>query len=335
MTSRSGRGLRPAWAAAALLILGAGTVHGAIVEEVVATVSGDAITKSDLDERETEIRSQIFSRLSGDELDRAVEQARKTLLVDLINEKLLYQRAERLGLDMEQVYNSSVENVKRQNNIHTDEELAAEVKSQGMTMEEFRQTLLRYNIPEIMINIEVREKIGITDAEAEKYYKENPDKFSHPATYTFRQIGLRLESRSRESAIALAEQIAEEAKAGGDFTALVAKYSDDPTKETGGLIENLPGPDMAPAILDALAKLAPGEISKPVTTTLAVMLLKLESRADATMDALADARPKIDALLQRMKFQGELQAYLKKLWKDNQVVVSPKYAERYPTDMYR
>jgi len=337
MTPPAGRRGRCARAAAlaAHLIVGAASARAAIVEEVVATVSGDAITKSELDERETEIKSQLFARFSGDELDRAVEQARKTLLVDLINEKLLYQRAERLGLDLEQVYNSSVENVKRQDNIQTEEELEAEIKRQGMTMEEFRQTLLRYNVPEIMINIEVREKIGITDAEAEAYYKEHKDKFSHPATYTFRQIGLRLESRSRDDAVALAEKIAGEAAAGADFTALVSQYSEDPTKETGGLIENLPAPDMSPAILEALAKLAPGEISKPVPTKLAVLLLRLESTTEATVDAFWDVRPKIDALLQRVKFQGELQSYLKKLWKDNHVVVSPKYAERYPTDAYR
>jgi len=322
-------------ALAAHLALGAVAARGAILEEVVATVSGDAITKSELDERETEFKAQLFSRLSGDELDRALEQARKTILVDLINEKLLYQRAERLGLDLEQVYNSSVENVKRQNNIQNDEELAEEIKRQGMTMEEFRQTLLRYNVPEIMINIEVREKIGVTDAEAEEFYKDHRDKFSHPATYSFRQIGLRLESRSRAEAITLAEKIAAEAAAGADFTALVAQYSEDPTKETGGLIENLPAPDMSPAILEALAKLAPGETSKPVPTTLAVLLLRLESRTEATVEAFWDMRPKIDALVQRTKFQSELQAYLRKLWKDNHVVVSPKYAERYPTDTYR
>jgi parvulin-like peptidyl-prolyl isomerase len=337
MTPAPRRPSRAAWAVALAshLLLCPAAVRAAIVEEVVATVSGDAITKSELDERETEIKSQLFARFSGDELDRAVEQARKTLLVDLINEKLLYQRAERLGLDLEQVYNSSVENVKRQNNIQTEAELQEEVKRQGMTMEEFRETLLRYNVPEIMINIEVREKIGITDAEAEEYYKDHKDKFSHPATYTFRQIGLRLESRSRDEAVKLAEKIAGEAAAGADFTALVTQYSEDPTKETGGLIESLPAPDMSAAILEALAKLEPGELSKPIATSLAVLVLRLESRTEATTDAFWDARPKIDALLQRVKFQGELQSFLKKLWKDNHVVVSPKYAEKYPTDAYR
>jgi parvulin-like peptidyl-prolyl isomerase len=306
-----------------------------IVEEIVANVNGDVITKSDIDDREAEIRSQLYSRYTGAELDKAIEQSRKTVLVDMINEKLLYQRAQRLGLDLDQVYNSSVDNLKRQNNIKTNEELAETVKKQGMTMEEFRQAILKYNVPDIMINIEVRQKIGITDADAEKYYKEHRDDFSHPTTYTFREIALRLEGRDAKEATALAEKIAAEAAGGADFASLVTSYSEGGTKETGGLVENVAAPDMSPQILEAISKLEPGQISGPVATSKAVMLIKLEERKEAYVEPLADVRPKIDAALQRARFGDELQAYLKRLWAENHIKIAPKYAERYPTDPYR
>lgn len=75
-------------------------------------------------------------------------------------------------------------------------------------------------------------------------------------------------TRSRAQAIALARQVAARAAAHpGAFAALAAEYSDDsPTRALGGELGGLRASDLAPEaeVLDALAALHAGEVSRPV-----------------------------------------------------------------------
>ncbi len=118
-------------------------VSAQIIDEVVVNVNGEMISSSDLSEREAEIRRDLKSRFSGQELEQAMQAELDSILVDMINEKLLYQRAERLGLDINLVYRRQVDNFKKMNNLETNEDLKTALESQGMTVEEFRASVLR------------------------------------------------------------------------------------------------------------------------------------------------------------------------------------------------
>src|SRR5262245_45828343 len=66
------------------------------VEEIVAWVNDDIITRSDLEEREKGVVQELYGKLSGSELDRRLADVRVNLLRDVITEKLLLQQANRL-----------------------------------------------------------------------------------------------------------------------------------------------------------------------------------------------------------------------------------------------
>ena len=136
-------------------------VSAQIIEEVVVNVNGEMISSSDLSKREAEIRRDLKSRFSGQELEQAMQAELDSILVDMINEKLLYQRADRLGLDINLVYRRQVDNFKKLNDIDTNEGLKEALEKQGMTMEEFRTSVLRYGVPDAMISAEVRQKINV------------------------------------------------------------------------------------------------------------------------------------------------------------------------------
>jgi peptidyl-prolyl cis-trans isomerase SurA len=327
--------MRPVRAAVLLAVAAAAVpARAEILEEIVANVNGEIITMTDVEDRERELQAALFRSLSGAELDEAMKQLRAQLLVDMINEKLLFQRAVRLGLDFEQVYQSALENIKRQNDIGSTEELQNLVKQQGMTLEEFRDNLLKYNVPDIMINLEVRQKISVSDDEARAYYDAHLPDFSHPTTYSFREIAILLDRHTRAEAREIAGRVEEEAAAGADFEELVERHSEAPSREAGGLVADLPAPEMAPAILEALVPLAEGEVSRPVETTRAVFVLKLVQRVEAHRDPFEEARPQIDAAVMRAKFEQERDDYLRNLWRDNWICVFPRYEKKYPTDRY-
>ena len=329
--------MRP-WAKAGIALAGsllASTAGAVIIEEVVANVNGDIITKTELEQREREVQESLYSSLSGEELDTALAKFRRTVLVDMINEKLLFQRGLRMGLDLEQVYQSSLESIMRQNNINTKDELVKILEQQGLTVPEFRDSVLKFNVPDIMINIEVRRKISITDSEVAEYYQKHKGDFSNPVTYTFREIAILRPDHSKAESIEIAEKILAEAAAGEDFMALVRTHSEAPSQDQAGLIESVTPDDMSPEILKALESLEPGELSPPVVTGRAVLVLKLEEKQDAHEDPLEAVRSDIEGILKQEKYERDLEEYLKSLWVDSHIVTTPKYEERYPTAGYR
>lgn len=74
-------------------------------------------------------------------------------------------------------------------------------------------------------------------------------------------------TRSKADAKKRADEVAAKAKAGGDFSALVAEYSDDPAKgERQGSLGKFTRDKMTKAFSDAAFKLKVDEISDPVET---------------------------------------------------------------------
>ncbi|MHC4176441.1 MAG: peptidylprolyl isomerase [Planctomycetota bacterium] len=74
-------------------------------------------------------------------------------------------------------------------------------------------------------------------------------------------------TRSKEEALALAQEIAKKAKAeGADFAALAKEYSDGPSGPRGGSVGNFKPDEMVEPFSQATMKLAIGEVSDPVET---------------------------------------------------------------------
>ncbi len=74
-------------------------------------------------------------------------------------------------------------------------------------------------------------------------------------------------TRTKEKALARAEEVAEKLKADdADFAALAEEYSDCPSKEDGGNLGDFEPDWMAPAFTEATQKLAVGETSDIVET---------------------------------------------------------------------
>lgn len=318
-----------------IMTVACGSAMAEIIEEIVAKVNGEMISRSELMERQQQIEVEVRSQVPEEQMSMAMREVKKNVLVDLINEKLLYQRAERIGLDLDQVYKSTLDNIKRQNGIESNDELRELLDSQGMTLREFRDSLLRYNVPQIMIDLEVRQTISVTPEEVKEFYDDNLDEFHHPASFSFREIALLLTQHTKEAALEIVQTVTDEVAGGEDFAMLVEQYSESPSRDQGGLVENLPTSEMSEMVMEVLDPLEPGQVSEPLVTERAVLIFQLVSKRDAAVDQLEDVTERIELVVRNGKMEAELEVYLTKLWDDNQVDILPKYRDEYPTDRYR
>jgi parvulin-like peptidyl-prolyl isomerase len=310
------------------LVLGPGAARAEVVEEIVARVNDHIITLSDLREREERVVGDLFERFSGEELERRVREARSTLLRDLIRESLLLQRAETLGLDTARIVEVSLEQIKQQNNIKTNEEMLRILREQGTTLEELRQQILRMNVPAIMLDREVRQKVGVSEAEIEAHYKEHIEEHRVPETVVFGEIVLRVdEGEDEEAERARAGAALAELEGGAPFEAVVGKYSEAPSREVKGRIGPINPDELARPIERALRAIEPGALSPVVQSRYGLHILKLEERSPARQKELQEVRSAIEDKIRSEKTGAALEAYFEKLRHENFINVSSAYSQ--------
>jgi parvulin-like peptidyl-prolyl isomerase len=319
------RALSAGLLAAALLVPAAARAD--VVEEIAASVNGRIITRSELQERERVLEAQLSSRFVGDELDAELARMRANLLTDMIREMILMQRAEILGLELDKVYTQALTQLKEQQGIKTNEELEQVLKKEGISKEELRESLLRFNVPDIMVNLEVRDKIVVTDSEVADYFAKNKETFHTPEQFTIREIVLLQEERTPEELAKLGEQVMEELRSGTSFNELVVKHSQAPSRFEEGKMGPFRRGELASGLESAALALKEGEVSRPIPTRAGLHIIKLESHTLPKEPDLETARAEIVSRLKQQKFQTDIKAYFEMLLKTNRINVHPNYKQ--------
>jgi len=293
--------------------------RAAIVEEIVAKVNNRIISKSEFEERSTYILKQIYQQYSGDELDRQLRDAQESMLSNMITELLLLDRAESL-LDLSKVRKNLVDDFRKQQNIASDDDLEKVLKDQGMKRKDLEEQLIRLAVPQEIINYEVRRKISVSEAEIKEYYDAHQKDWETAPTVSC------YEDANRPEVLSRAQGVVREARGGGtDFGELVQKYSEAPSKESGGFLGPLAAADLHPAIAEAAFKLQTGDVSDPIDTGRSYQVIRLVGKTDRVVKTQEDMREAIVKAVRDAKFRPRYDHYIKKLWKENQIEVLPKY----------
>ncbi|MDR2124913.1 MAG: SurA N-terminal domain-containing protein [Desulfovibrio sp.] len=162
------------------------------------------------------------------------------------------------------------------------------------------------------------------ESEIEEFYKNSPEDFTRPASYTASHIYIAAPPEGSTEPDA-AEKVADAAetagklrarlKAGEDFAKLAKEYSQDPeTASAGGLLPPLEaGQSYAEEFDKAALALAPGQISDPVRTRYGFHIIRLENRTEAAVLPLDEVREDIRAALALEKAEADFPNVEKKV----------------------
>lgn len=311
-----------------LLLLLSTPVHAAVIEEIVAYVNGEIVTRSEIEEEEQTMVAEAYKRFTGEELDTRVKELRQSLLMDVIDRKILIDRARSLFADLDKIKNVYYEGFKESQGISDDAELERMLRQEGLTLETFKTRLLELYAPEEVLRLEVRGRISVGEKEIEGYYQDNPKEFITADEVTVREIILLTtgpddKQRRREEAAAVVARV----RGDEDFAAVASEVSDAGTKEAGGLLGPLGRGDLSDQ-LEALAfELPVGDVSDPVETDYGYHILKIENRKVGEVRSLEDVRPQLKRWLEERKYYTELTTFMKRARDEAEWCVKPKFAE--------
>lgn len=320
----------PRWlpSIAAAFVLYAGAARAEVIDEIVAKVNEDIVTKSDLDAEEQGVVAELYKQYSGTDLDGRVATAKKDLLRHLIDRRVLIQRAGHL-FDVNKMQDFYLESFKEQQSIKSDKELERLLAQQGMTLADLKKRLVEEFAPQQVVRAEVVERIAVSEKEKKTYYDAHLADFAIPAQATVREIVIKSSASERDAKRAQAEAVrARAAAAGADFGAIATEVSESGTKKAGGLLGTFRRGDLSAALEQAAFSVPVGEVSPVIEADYGFHILKVDARIEDGVKNFDDVKSDIELKIQNEHFTPEYKAFMKKAWTEATIWVSPKYEDR-------
>lgn len=259
-------------------------VTAEIIDSIVAVVNDDIVTSSDVNKIGKPIFQQIFEEAPLEQQEEALEQARKKIIAQLIENKLLTQQAAALNISVSETEITHAKKQVQERNNFTDEEFRDELKKMGLSKAQYRKTLRDQILRSKLINYEVRSKIVIPEKEIQRYFKQQYSNKPPKATYYVLQLGVSWdEKQPSATAVSVAKrnalnkiQLAHNlAQKGQDFKEVVRQYSNLSSAADGGDLGSFTKDEMAKYMQDAITVLQPGEISSIIHRPNSYIFFKL------------------------------------------------------------
>ncbi|MCI5125683.1 MAG: hypothetical protein D3925_14715 [Candidatus Electrothrix sp. AR5] len=256
-----------------------------IIDSSVAVVNEDVITLSDVNTIGDAIFRKITEEAPPEQREEALKQARRKIITQLIENKLLTQQATALNLSVAEAEINRAQNQVLQRNGFTDEDFKAELKNTGLSEAQYRETLREQILRSKLINYEVRSKIVVPDEEIQRYFEQQYSKEAKAEGYYLLQLGVSWTDSAQTSGVPATKKDARKrvemahklAKKGQDFKDLARKYSNLPSAADGGDLGIFEKNEMAAYMQDAVTTLQPGEISPIIERPASYIFFKLLS----------------------------------------------------------
>jgi len=314
------------------MVVSAADVH--VVEEIIAKVNGDIITRSDLERDRRDAEEEMRREgLSGRGLQETLDFAMKNALRQRIDQLLLVQKAKELDVKVDEAVAKQMATLQRKTNIVDPEKFQEYVKEQrGIPYEDYKEEMKKSILVKRVIDQEVSSTIKIKREDAEKYYEDHKNEFQRQERLFL--ANLYISTLGKDSAgVSAAERKAKDlvarARRGEKFDELVQTNSDDQTAARGGEMPPFEKGQLAKEIEDALWNQPRGYVSEPIKLKdpPGFYIFKVEDHQKAGMAAFDEVQQEVENKLYAPKFDPALRLYLTKLRTEAFLQIKPGYED--------
>ena len=308
-----------------------------VVEEIIARVNDDIITRGDYARN----REQALTELK--QADAATAQQKlaeheKDILRDMIDQQLLLQKGKELGITADTELIKRLDDIRKQMKLETLEDVEKVAQEQGVSFEDFKQNTRNGIITQQVISREVGGKIKISDDEVNRFYELNKTQFEGPEQVQIAEVLIAFpkddKGNSKDDPASevvtrkKADDVLAEIKKGTKFSDSAKKYSDGPTAQDGGDLGLFKRGMLSKNLEDlTFDKLKNGEVSDVIRTKQGFIILKLIQHQTAGVPPVKEVEPQIQEAIYLQKLQPALREYLTKLREESYIDVKAGYTD--------
>jgi len=305
-----------------------------LVNEIVARVNSDIITRADYLNAAREFKEELTSRMAGKspaEIDAEFEKRKPSVLSFLIENLLMEQKAKELGLDVEADVNQEMARMAKENGLPNVIAFENELKKQGIDPEMARGQLRKQFLQQYVVQREVISPIyqNLNDKDRREFYDKHKDAFTTQGEVTLSEIFLPLEGHTAAEVEQRARRIIEELKAGQPFAEAVKKNSPESraTRAQDGKMGKFKPGELKPDIAAAISPLKPGEVTEPIRLQDGFQIIRVDDRKAPTTLPFTD--PEVQQAINRAatmeKADEARRKYMKKLREEAFIEITKGY----------
>lgn len=284
-----------------------------IVEKIVATVNSEVVLLSDFSILQTKIkkRALLDENLIPEPPSDFFKGDRTSLLNYLINERLLDSEVKRLNLSVTDAkVDQEIKDIAKRNRITADDVLQA-VKSEGVTVDEYKSSLKTRLERQSLIESEVISKLRISDEDAlSEYMRKNPHQKLSINEFSLAHIFFNPRKDGAQAAIKRAELVLSKLRSGENFEVLADQHSEDPNYSKGGFLGSFKSGEFLPEVEDVVSLLSPGQTSEIVKSKMGFHIVKLISKNLSTDPKFEREKEKIKSQIFEETFRRQLRLWL-------------------------
>ena len=298
-----------------------------VVERIIARVNSEIITQRQFERERDKLRGELGQQFSGPDLDAKLNDESKNLLRNLIDQSLMVQKAKDEDVNVETDIIKKLDQIRKQDNLATIEDLQKEAEQDGVNWEDFKDQIRRQLLMQEVISRDVGSRIIVTREDTRHYYDAHKDEFKSEGMVHLAEILISAEKYKPEEAEKRGKDAEAELKGGAKFSVVVKKYSDDPSADQGGDIGLMKSGALAPAITAAVSKLEVNEYTELIHIKSGYLILRLMERLSPGIPPFDEVEPRVQEVLYSQRMEPKLREYLTQLRKDSYTYLAPGYVD--------
>src|SRR5208282_3802699 len=158
-----------------------------VIEEIVARVNSQIITRSEFLRSKDQLRDDVKQQDPAN-ADKLYADREKDVLRDLVDQQLLLEKGKDLSITGDTELIKRLDQMRKDMKLETMEELEKAATSQGISYEDFKQNMRNQIITQKVIGEEVGSHLSITKDEEQQFYNEHKNEMEQPESIRLSEI---------------------------------------------------------------------------------------------------------------------------------------------------
>jgi peptidyl-prolyl cis-trans isomerase SurA len=326
---------------------------GQVVEEIIARVNNEIITRSEFEHSKDQLRDDVKQQDPGN-ADTVYAAREKDVLRDLIDQQLLLEKGKDLGITGDTDLIKRLDQMRKDMKLDSMEDLEKAATAQGISYEDFKQNMRNQIITQKVIGEEVGSHLSISKEDEQKFYDEHKSELEQPESIRLSEILIapknaapantqdaagsapeaaktqadpQPDQASLDAADAKANDLLKQIRAGASFEDIAKKYSNGPSAAQGGDLGVFKRGTLAKELEDKTFAMKAGDVTDVIRTKQGYVILKVTNHQTAGIPPLKDIEPKIQDALYYQELQPALRTYLTKLREDAYIDIKTGFVD--------
>ena len=158
-----------------------------VVEEIIARVNDQIITRSEFARSKDQLRDEAKQQSPSDP-DKIYNEREKDVLRDLIDQQLLLEKGKDAGITGDTDLIKRLDQMRKDMKLESMEALEKAATAQGISYEDFKQNMKNQIITQKVIGEEVGSHLAISKDDEQKFYDEHKGEMEQPEAITLSEI---------------------------------------------------------------------------------------------------------------------------------------------------